>query len=635
MLPPPSPLPIGLPRIISHTDVRRWLGRVCLWSALVAGIVLATGSLACGGGCEALGQTAASRFLGQPVAWWGLGAYVGLLIVEMMPVRGLWKQLGFGLACGAAFWFCWQMRSLQIVCGWCLLAHVGAILAAVLLAFGPWLIVGATLAVVILIFQPQEQARYAEGLWRSQGSEVSLLAGKYTLPEASLPRFGHGQKSFAVVTNAACPHCQRLLRDLPGLLRDYGQEQFAAYLLPVASSLQQAEASALLLAVWQTDPNVYREIGLEAERDVAALQQRLEQGGLLQRVREILPVCREQMALHGKMVEENGLRSYPQLWFPSGAVVGIRSQAHLYQVLEEKLGLKRDAEIKLEASLGDLTLGICPAGGRQKRLLELKNAGQVELLVKSISLPQEWALEAVFPLKLGSGDHFSAAVTLVAPKQPLPDWRPVVTLDGNFAAAPKLSFSGSVVEPVSGLPPRWELPDLAEGVLLTPQVLPGRIHPAFQSVKGAVDVGALTLTRAGDTWSLSSASPLPRDGLLGVITLAGEWGGWDNVTVRLPFRQLVRSSVRVTPRRIVLLKDAAWDRKFTIAVRHAGKEAPQVELSPAAAEAGMTYSLQNTATGHEVTADFTKTPQPQALLGQWLRLHIPGAAPVELPIVTQ
>jgi uncharacterized membrane protein len=88
------------------------------------------GALVCGtGGCETVQNSTYARFLGLPVAGWGVAWYVAVLSVALAGVQGRfaderWPDLGLLVlgACGLAFTLYLtgvELFILRAICRWC------------------------------------------------------------------------------------------------------------------------------------------------------------------------------------------------------------------------------------------------------------------------------------------------------------------------------------------------------------------------------------------------------------------------------------------------------------------------------------------------------------------------------------
>jgi uncharacterized membrane protein len=121
------------------------LTRMAIALLALAGVLLASyltlynlgflGSIQCTlGGCEKVQTSRWSTFLGMPVAAWGLGAYVTLLVIALLGIQPRWARERwvalalFGIsAVGVAFsaWLTFlEAFVIHAWCQWCLISAV-------------------------------------------------------------------------------------------------------------------------------------------------------------------------------------------------------------------------------------------------------------------------------------------------------------------------------------------------------------------------------------------------------------------------------------------------------------------------------------------------------------------------------
>jgi uncharacterized membrane protein len=117
---------------------------VALYLALYkAGII---GALACGtGGCETVQTSKWSKFLGLPVAFWGVGYYVAVLTLTLAALQDRWADsrrlslallllTGWGVVFSA--WLTYlELFVINAICRWCV---VSAVIAVVLFGLILW-----------------------------------------------------------------------------------------------------------------------------------------------------------------------------------------------------------------------------------------------------------------------------------------------------------------------------------------------------------------------------------------------------------------------------------------------------------------------------------------------------------------
>jgi uncharacterized membrane protein len=117
---------------------------VALYLALYkAGII---GALACGtGGCETVQTSRWSKFLGLPVAFWGVGYYVAVLTLTLAALQDRWADsrrlslallvlTGWGVVFSA--WLTYlELFVINAICRWCV---VSAVIAVVLFGLILW-----------------------------------------------------------------------------------------------------------------------------------------------------------------------------------------------------------------------------------------------------------------------------------------------------------------------------------------------------------------------------------------------------------------------------------------------------------------------------------------------------------------
>jgi uncharacterized membrane protein len=117
---------------------------VALYLALYkAGII---GALACGAGsCEAVQSSKWAKFLGIPVAFWGVGYYVAVFTLTIAALQDRWadsRRLSLGLLLltgwGVVFsaWLTYlELFVIDAICRWCV---VSAVIAVVLFGLVWW-----------------------------------------------------------------------------------------------------------------------------------------------------------------------------------------------------------------------------------------------------------------------------------------------------------------------------------------------------------------------------------------------------------------------------------------------------------------------------------------------------------------
>lgn len=128
---------------------RMVVAAVALVGVFVAAYLLlynlgAVGSIVCGvgGGCETVQSSEYAYFLGVPVAAWGLGGYVAILLVALLGIQPAfaderWVAVTlFGLAT-VAFLFSLYLSALEqwVIGAWCRWCVVSAILATITFVF--------------------------------------------------------------------------------------------------------------------------------------------------------------------------------------------------------------------------------------------------------------------------------------------------------------------------------------------------------------------------------------------------------------------------------------------------------------------------------------------------------------------
>ncbi len=102
------------------------------WSAVCIGV----------GDCEAVNTSRFSEFLGLPVALWGIGAYVTMLVLSILvmlgkftpwPQRGLFAAAAIGVAFSIYLTYI-ELYVLYEICPWCVLSAIIVTTIAVLSA---------------------------------------------------------------------------------------------------------------------------------------------------------------------------------------------------------------------------------------------------------------------------------------------------------------------------------------------------------------------------------------------------------------------------------------------------------------------------------------------------------------------
>lgn len=102
------------------------------WSAVCLGV----------GNCELVNTSRFSEFLGLPVALWGIGAYVALLVLSILVLRqdfSPWAQRGLFIVSAFGIVFSLYLTYIEVfvlheICPWCVLSAVIVTCIAVLSA---------------------------------------------------------------------------------------------------------------------------------------------------------------------------------------------------------------------------------------------------------------------------------------------------------------------------------------------------------------------------------------------------------------------------------------------------------------------------------------------------------------------
>ena len=615
-----------------------------------------------------------------PVSWAGVLAYGGLAIAAVLSRRHALADAAIrplcGLVIGAGLWFTFvQAFILQQFCPLCMTTHACAGIASCLLlrvpvctpslpgvrfptvaaAFGTIAVLafGAPWTVQRLI-QPRSMTNgvaQAALVEKGQGDELHLLGASTKLKASSLPRIGSlDAKHVAVmIMNHDCPHCVRQLRALREMMGDFATQDLAIYFVPVGTNATNAEAQAMLLAIWAGQPEVHDEIVEElADKRLALTAEAIRQSAIrhasAERVehwlaKSSLQQARDQLIQHGQLVkaasETRGFKGLPQLWFPDGAELGSSEEtAFYYQTFARRLGVHRSAEPRLIVAEKAITLGRTPVSGQALHSLNVTNDGTGELTIRGLKLPTGWMAISTFPAHVAPTQSLRLDLQIASPSQPGPWTSEVHILSNASASVPAITFHGEAMAPLRQGKERLVLPDVNEGSQLVGEELTLEPQPGFAFGAATLDMKSFVATQvAADPPRLrfAQSDPLPVGGYLGTLRLPVRWSSsgipWTVPALELQVSAHVRAPVIVTPQRVVLspqIQDQA--QTYTIAMRPRDgttKLAPTIELPTTLRAAGVTATLSaaDQRQGIEITLHLPPQFNPAPHIGAQIALR--------------
>ncbi|MBL9143554.1 MAG: hypothetical protein JNM99_07695 [Verrucomicrobiaceae bacterium] len=291
---------------------------------------------ACGGRCDEILTSEWAMWLGVvPLLWIGAVFYAGLVIfVWRDPGSTASRGLAGAVLGAAVFLTCIQAFVFHSLCVVCSTAHLLASLSAIALLWRTdWrtpLIAAPAAAAVLAAGAPWKTASPTVQVLPSSGSlfqiekggQLSVLDGALSLDVSSLPRWGSSdaKNQAFVVMNFACSRCARLHQSLEQVIKEGGAKDLVVYFVPVATSVQHAEAQAFLLAAWKSHPDAYIELSHRLIRGELELDaQKLGDVSGLRFTADELATARTAMVKHGQLVnlaaERKNVHGFPQLWF--------------------------------------------------------------------------------------------------------------------------------------------------------------------------------------------------------------------------------------------------------------------------------------------------------------------------------
>ena len=690
-------------------SARQFLGVVLLLAAALLAMahgvrVTSSFGLVCqeGDSCDEMGRSRWAVLFGRlPVVWLGALTYFLLALVSCLggktvarSVMVVQTTLAVTLWTAAAWFVGVQLVIFGRLCPICCLMHG-------LAALGAALVVGRTGVNRVAIFQLKKTKRSVPrwlvpatavaallvlrlGSWQEAAPEfvsnvagekalvarttdrsaLTFLGGEFEIIAGKLPLLnpqGTGTPVVAV-TNFACPHCVRMVKNLRQVAAQLPLESAAVYLLPVAAEEKHAEATAILLAVWRADPSCYAQLAdavLEKRVNFTAAALRTELASQVTPAvaaawlsAESMTAARAQVVEDGKIVrradEARGLKGLPQLWFTDGATTGAaEDQSYYYDLLAQRIQAHRNAEPMLALAQREISLGQTPAGGRLVQAVEVSNPGQAPLEIHALHLPPLWKSSGTFPLKVAPGERVSLPVEIHSPLEPGAWHEEIKILSDASSLTPAIKFTGEVIPVLKRFVERVDLPDNAMGVLVKGQNIPLALFPGFEAGEPQLKFEGFEIAWASSerqSLILNQMAALNPGSHLGELRVPVHQmqsnQSWQVPDVVVAVAAHVGDALLVTPQRIVLSPLAGeHPQDFVVALRPRDgvtELQPEVTLPAELRAAGVTTSLGQPGARQTIELTFHFPPHFAASehVGRQVEIcsGLPSAAPTYLSI---
>ena len=225
--------------------------------------------------------------------------------------------------------------------------------------------------------------------------------------------------------------------------------------MPVATSPKGADALALILALWSSDPALHDQLSQEIldgklAFDAVAIRESLTR-----------PIDPSHMAKAEARVQANGrlfqaaetqlaVKGLPQLWFPDAASAGrAASKAFYFDLLAQHLDIRREAEPRIIIEQTDIALGSMPMNATHRHELRFTNPGESTLEISGADLPEQWRLATPVPLHVAARGTSKLLLDIVSPPEP-GEWKASVTLRTNVIKDQRtVVFSGNAGAPLA------------------------------------------------------------------------------------------------------------------------------------------------------------------------------------------
>ncbi len=657
-------------------------------------------------GCDAMGQSGWGKFFGvMPVAWLGASAYAGFALISIAQAsRGgttllrLQAMLLVAIAAAAAWFVAVQVMVFGKLCPTCCALHGLALSGCALIIDGRkqaargvlfslrrdggrsrWLAPASgilTMGLLLLgspIVWSSDHAPIFKAIAIDQGLLVSepdssgnmaLLGREFEIPVARVPLLNPGSKGTAVlaVTNFACPHCVRMMRNLREVTATLPADSVSVYLLPVAADVNHAETQAILLAVWAAEPKTHEALvdALLAEQIKftesalrAALSQRVSAATVAAWLSPAaLSAARQQVVQNGQIVrradESRGLQGFPQLWFAEGGIYGAAPDAaYYYDLLAKRVKAHRAMEPILSVVQAGQDFGKTPAGGMLPYSLELENVGQGALTVTGVQLPSGWKEHTKFPVTLAPREHLAVGLEIHSPIV-AGAWRGQVAFLSNSAKlVPPSKFSGEALSVLTQPLSRIELPETGEDKLLADVSIPIRFNSDFEV--GTAEVMLPGFVAAWNNVSneavvLKQTSLLPTGSHLGKLKVPVRWKSssfdWQVPALEVAVAAYVSQPLIITPQRVVLPPmELDRSQEFVVAIRPRDGVSvlhPKVGIPEELRLAGVTATISepDQRQGREITLHFPPKFSASANKGRKISLQsgLASGGSFELPL---